>query len=327
MDSSEVPRGCALARGSGQKKISIVVPCYNEEEGIATTIEQLEKALPDNERYAYEFLFVDDHSTDRTPDFLGDLAEGHSRLKVIRLGANAGAHVASRVGLEYCTGSAAIFLTADLQEGPKLVSEMLLQWEKGADVVATVAEGRNRGSLISNLFAKFFYLLLRYVSNLQYLKDVRATPRLLDRKVVARYCHHAPPQHNMGIWILQQNYEIAYLNYTPRVRQIGASKWTLKKRLDLAVNTILEITSVYLKIWSVVGLVFTLAGLILGGWALFMSASPHFWSRLLCGLLLLVGGCILLAIGAVGTYLWRLYTQFRHGLEYNVQWTINIESR
>ena len=327
MDSLKIIQGRGPARSVGRQIISIVVPCYNEDEGITATVEQLNKALVDGERYAYELLFVDDHSMDQTPNLLVDLSRRHPRLKVVRLGANAGAHVASRVGLEYCAGAATIFLTADLQEGPELVSEMVKLWEGGADVVATVAEGRDRGTFMSNLFASVYYFLIKRASSLQYLQDVRAIPRLLDRKVVDRYCQHAPPRHNMGIWILQQNFEMAYLNYVPRTRQIGASKWTLKKRLALAINSILEITPLYLTIWSGVGVVFAAAGLLLGAWSLSTTASPHFWSRLLCGLVMAVGGCILLAIGAVGTYLWRLYIQFRHGLEYNVQWTMNIESR
>ncbi len=320
MSQSAEPVSVVGERALRFARVSIVIPCYNEEQSLPDTLKRLDAELPDSKNHAFEFVFVDDHSADGTPQQLLDICASNSRVKAVRLGANAGSHVASRVGLEHSTGDACIFLTADLQEGPELVGPMLSSWRKGADVVATVAHTRDRGSLLSNLFAKLFYLLIKRASNLQYLEDVRAIPRLLDRKVVDRYCKHAPPKHNMGIWILQQNFNMAYVDYTPSSRRVGVSRWSFNRRVALAVNSMLEITPFYLVVWSGLGLFFMFSGLVMFVWSLAGGEDADFWPRLMVSSVLFMGGLILCASGAIGTYLWRLYAQFRHGLEYNVQW-------
>ena len=175
---------------AGNKKslVSIIVPCYNEEEGIRGTVERLLNEVREDDSYSYEFVFVDDHSTDTTPDTLLEVGESVKNLKVIRLGSNSGSHVACRAGLNYCDGDVAVFLTADLQEGPELIPGMLRLWNEGIDVVSTIAEKRDRESFLSNAFAKLYYFLVKHTGDLGYVRDVRASPRLLDRKVIERYC-------------------------------------------------------------------------------------------------------------------------------------------
>lgn len=309
------------------KLISIILPCFNEEDGIVQAIRNADLQLQDNDSFQFEFIFVDDHSRDATAELLQEEARSKSRVKVVCLGSNAGSHVACRAGLEYAAGDAAIFLTADLQEGTDLVRQMMTLWSEGAEVVATIAEGRDRGSILSNLFARAYYWLIRHASDLAYLEDVRAIPRLLDRKVIDRYCRLAPPKHNMITWILQQNFPVAYVRYTPAARRHGKSKWPLKRRLVLAMNTLLELTPLFLTGWFSVGVLFLLAGGVAGGISLAGVHEGYGWWWALSGLILFCTGVVLCSLGMIGLYLWRLYSQFRHGLEYNVQYTYNISGK
>jgi polyisoprenyl-phosphate glycosyltransferase len=289
-------------------------------------VERLLNEVREDDSYSYEFVFVDDHSTDTTPDKLLEVGESVKNLKVIRLGSNSGSHVACRAGLNYCDGDVAVFLTADLQEGPELIPGMLRLWNEGIDVVSTIAEKRDRESFLSNAFAKLYYFLVKHTGDLGYVRDVRASPRLLDRKVIERYCSYAPRDVNMGLWILQQKFHMDYLGYIPNPRRHGVSKWSFMKRLELAKNTLLEITPAYLVSWSWVGATFIGIGvlqclrMIVGEWSIGGVGG-------LAALVLIVGGAILLGQGAIGTYMWRIYSDLRHGPEYNVQWSLNVTDR
>lgn len=306
--------------------ISIVMPCYNEAEGIQRTIETLAQQLPDTPRQRYEFVVVDDHSTDATPEILSRAARSEARLKVLRLGANCGSHVACRAGLEHCRGNVALFLTADLQEGPELVERVVAPWREGADVVCTIAESRVRGSLMSEAFARLYYFLVSRTQRLQHLEDPRAHPRLMDRKAIDHYCQHAPRNHNLSTWVMQQQFQMAFVRYQPNERRSGTSKWTFKKRLVLAINTLVDLTPWLLTGWWMLGTVMTGLGILgaLGAAALWAAGDVPVGLLVMVATLFFVGGLVLMAIGVLGFYIWRIYDELRQGPEYTVQWSINL---
>jgi dolichol-phosphate mannosyltransferase len=306
--------------------ISLIIPCYNEAEGIADTVNQLLQTLKDDDRQSYEFVFVDDHSTDATPEILVAAAQSNSRVKVVRLGANCGSHVACRAGLAHCRGDVAVFLTADLQEGAELLERVLDEWRKGADVVCTVAESRARGSLMSEAFARLYYFLVSHTQRLQHLEDPRAHPRLMDRKAIDHYCRHAPRKHNLSTWVMQQQFQMAFVRYLPNERQFGRSKWTFAKRVALAVNTLLDLTPVLLTGWLFVGALLAGLGLFVGlaAMTLYLWKASPVGLAALGAIILFVAGLVLMGIGGLGVYVWRIYDGLRHGPEYAVQWTVNI---
>ena len=303
--------------------VSIIIPCYNEADGIRGTVDTLLRDLRTDFMHHYELIFVDDHSSDRTADILMELCAEHPSVKLVRLGSNCGSHVACRAGLEYSSGDVAIFLTADLQEGPELVPRVLQKWREGTDIVCTVAEGRDRGSLLSDSFAHLYYFGVSRSDRLKHLEDCRATPRLLDRKAVSYYCRYAPRNHNMTVWILQRRFQLAYVYYEPAPRRMGYSKWTIRKRIALAVNTFLDITSVFLTGWVGLGLVLLGLGLVAtigGGLTLFLKGGPTASAAMIraaviciAGLVGLATGGLMTAVGALGVYIWRIYDELATG--------------
>ncbi|MBX6311488.1 MAG: glycosyltransferase, partial [Isosphaeraceae bacterium] len=270
-------------------------------------------------------------STDRTGNIILDHCETNPSIKLVRLGSNCGSHVACRAGLEHCSGDVAIFLTADLQEGPDLVPRVIEKWREGAEVVCSIAQSRDRGSLLSNAAAWLYYYLVGRFDRLKHLEDRRAIPRLLSRKAIHHYCQYAPRNHNMTVWLLQQRFPLGYVSYTPLARKHGSSKWTLRKRIQLAVNTFLDITPAFLTGWLFLGMAMVLLGLLAmvgsGLHALLTSrlANAHLAFGI-SGVVALSTGLILMAMGLLGTYLWRIYDELRNGPEYTVQRLANIAS-
>jgi polyisoprenyl-phosphate glycosyltransferase len=324
----------SLPGGEGRRRkrivASIIVPCYNEEAGIERTIEDLRHELVDDETVSYEFILIDDHSTDRTSERILPLAELVPSLKLVQLGSNCGSHVACRAGLDHCTGDVAIFLTADLQEGPDLALRLINTWRHGAEIVCTVAEGRDRGGLLSNAAAGLFYFFTRRFDRLKHVENPKAIPRLLGRKAIDRYCRFAPRNHNMTVWLLQQRFKLAYVYYTPVPRLHGHSKWTLHKRIQLAVNTYLDITTAFLTGWLPLGIALGVLGVlaILGAAVHALAARVMSLADLalfLSGAVGLGTGLVLAALGTIGTYIWRIYDELRNGPEYTVQRLVNLE--
>jgi dolichol-phosphate mannosyltransferase len=308
--------------------VSIVVPCYNEAAGLEETLGALATSFVDTPHETYEFVLVDDHSTDATPAILASACEREARVKMLRLGANVGSHIAYGAGLRACTGDVAALLTADLQEGPELIGPALEAWRRGADVVCAVAEGRDRGGIAAGFFARTFYVLLWGAPGLRHVEDPRSVPLLMDRAVVDRYAAYAPRHHNLFVWILQQRFHAATFRYTPRPRSRGASTWTLKKRLVLAADTLFDVRSTLLTMWLPIGAALAAAGCVAAVVAIVALAreSPPcvLAATLTCAVVAFVGGLILISIGAVGAYVWRIYEGLRHGPEYTIESSRNI---
>ena len=314
--------------------ISVIVPCYREQLGIRNTVDTLLRILQPTERERYEFIFVDDHSDDDTPQILRDVCRRHQSVRAVRLGTNCGSGVSIRVGLEACAGDVAVVLMADLQEGPELVPTLLEKWREGADVVYSIPVSRERGSLFSNAAASLFYALIRRLGSLKPHQDYSAGTRLMDRKAIDYYCRYAPRGHNRSLWMQQQPFSAVYVPYNPPPRQFGKSKWTLRKKIKLAIDSILDVTPSFLTGWVVLGAVLLALGVF--GWGallvrlLLSPATLRETPDLLSVMLLVgasatgVGGLLSMAAGSLGAYLWRIYAGLRNGPEYTVQWKANF---
>jgi dolichol-phosphate mannosyltransferase len=310
----------------------VIVPCYNEAEGIDHCLQQLKASFIDGELNRFEFVFVDDHSADETPFKLLQAVGADTRIKMIRLSAQSGSHVACRAGLQHASGDVAVFMDADLQEGVALIFRALEAWREGYDVVYSIAEQRDRGGWIGQLEARLFYALLRRISQRGLLEDFRASAQLVDRKVIDFYCAYAPRRHNFTIWIAKHRFYSTYLFYMPSARKIGQSKWTFSKKLILAIDSLSDAGPAFILIWLVVGSILLLFGTLvaISGPVWFTSAVAGAAAAPRLGVLLgwttLLAGLVLLALGTIGMYVWRIYEEMRNGPEYTVQWRKNVDS-
>jgi dolichol-phosphate mannosyltransferase len=211
----------------------------------------------------------------------------------------------------------------------ELISDAVAQWRKGADVVCSVAQSRERQGILSDAFARLLYAFIRHTKYAREVPDVSASPRLIDRKVIDHCGRFAPRNCNFNVWVLQQGFHSACLYYTPAPRRFGRSKWTFRKKVVLAMNTLMDISPVFLTVWLPLGALLILGGLAAGAWALagLFGCAQTVNSPAILACVLATGGAILMAMGSIGTYLWRIYNDLRHGPEFTVQWTANLSDK
>lgn len=298
-------------------RVTLMIPCLNEEESLTHVIPQFINELSDDPDYDFEFLFLDDGSEDRTPEILSQLCKQNERIRAIRLGRNCGSHAAYRAGLEFCTGDAVAFTVADLQEGIDLIRKALQAWSAGASVVGTVAIGRDRGGFINEAGARLFYWMRHRLGRLPSRDAAEAALRVIDRSVV-EYCRqHAPRTRNINTWVFSQPFATRYLRYTPTQRRFGASRWTFRKKLQLVADTMIDASPVFMTVWLLIGFGLLGIGSISCGYEiakpLWNGSAGTDRTSLLIGTIAVCTGLILSAVGAVGVYVWRIYEELRGG--------------
>jgi dolichol-phosphate mannosyltransferase len=274
----------------------------------------------------YELIFVDDHSSDRTPRILEELAGRDERVRVLRFSRNFGSHKAFTAGLEHAGGEAAIILAADLQDPPETIPHLLARWREGAKVVWAVREAREGESFATRLFSRLYYWLMRRFSDVE--PPNKGADFLLVDRAVLEVLRTAPEKHTSLLSLIQwMGFAQAQVGYVKLARNSGRSKWTFRKKLKLAVDSFISFSYAPIRSMSLCGLLLALGGFayatvivlraVLGGGAV------QGWSSLMC-VLLIVSGVQLLMLGVLGEYLWRAFDEIRGRPSYIVEKRINL---
>ncbi len=294
--------------------ISVVVPCYNEEQVIVETNGQLVSTLSKLEGDEFEIVYVDDGSRDATSDLLRAIqADDDQHIRVVRLSRNFGHQLAVSAGLEHVSGDAAVIIDADLQDPPEVILEMIDRWRDGYHVVYGL-RGQRPGETTAKLWtAKLFYRLINRISEIDIPLDV-GDFRLLDRKVVEVLI--AMPERDrflrgMVSWIGFRQVAVLY-NRAPR--HAGQSKYPFTKMLRFAVDSIISFSFAPLRlaIWggfialaaSFLGIVYALAV------RLYTTDWVKGWASIFTAVLFL-GGVQLITLGIVGEYVGRIYAEVK----------------
>ena len=174
------------------KRVSIVVPVYNEEDNIAHFVQSVEKVM-ETLPYAYEILFIDDGSRDRSREILREMGERDPHVQSIFLARNAGHQVALTCGTDHANGDAVITMDGDMQHPPELLPVLLAKWEAGYEIVQTVRLTTEGASIFKRLTSKYYYRLLNAMTDVE-IQEGGSDFRLMDRKAVLalrRYHEHA----------------------------------------------------------------------------------------------------------------------------------------
>jgi dolichol-phosphate mannosyltransferase len=290
--------------------LSIVIPCYNEEEVIGTTharlIAVLEKITAD-----FELIYVDDGSRDRTAELLCQLQKSDSRVRVVLLSRNFGHQMATTAGIEYSIGAAVVLIDADLQDPPELIQDMVEKWSQGYDVVYGVRSERIGESAFKLWTAKAFYRLMNYLSDVTIPLDT-GDFRLMDRRVVKALS--AMPERDrflrgMVSWV---GFRQIPLPYQRDKRLAGVSKYPFWKMVRFASDGILSFSLVPLRlaIWfGFCALALAFLGIIYAFIVrLFTSNWQPGWALLFIGILSM-GGVQLIFLGVIGEYVGRIYRE------------------
>jgi polyisoprenyl-phosphate glycosyltransferase len=289
--------------------ISVIIPSYNEEENLPVLHERLQH-VAETLQYTFEFIFVDDGSTDGSFKILEDMARNDSRVKAVKFSRNFGSHAACLAGLSRATGDACTFLSADLQDPPEMIETLINEWSKGYEVVFGIREW-GKGSL--RLFPTLYYQAVRRFA-LPNMPETGTDVFLIDRKVVDTIVSIREKNTSIFGLILWSGFKQTIVQYRKGIRQKGISKWTLGKKIKLFIDTFVSFSYLPLRLISLVGILLACLGFLYAFFIvfnrLFFSVPVEGWASLMVALLV-VSGTQLVFLGILGEYLWRNFDETR----------------
>ncbi len=304
-------------------KLSIVVPVYFNEENLRPLYEDIQKKIIQVIDFDYEIVMVDDGSDDGSWDVIQELARIDRNVKPIRLSRNFGSHAAILCGLVHSTGDCAVVKAADLQEPTEMLLEMFQSWKQGNNVVLAVREEREDKSLFSDLY----YWLTRKTA-LPKMPEHGFDTFLLDRKVIQVLDSLDEKNSAITGQILWSGFRTAEVRYTRRQREIGRSKWTLKKKIRLVADTLFSFSTlpitmiVAIGVLSCMGAAIWIVALVIT--KLSVGISVEGYTSLII-FQLFSFGIIMLTLGLLGNYLWRTFDASRHRPVYIIEEEGNSE--
>ena len=304
-----------------KKKISILVPCYNEEASLPHFYEALCSVADSLPAYDWELLFVNDGSVDRTLELLDGLSRKDGRVAYVDLSRNFGKENAMAAGFDYVTGDCMIIMDADLQDPPALIPEMVKYWEEGYDDVYAKRNDRGRESWLRRRLSLAFYAILDRSTRYDVLRNV-GDFRLLDRRCIEALCRmkeHERYTKGLFCWIGYRKKEILFDRGD---RQYGKSNWNFKSLFNLAVEGITSFTTAPLRLATVVGVLVAIWALFYIVWILFkvfMWGDPVQGYPTIMTVMLFIGAVQLICLGILGEYVARIFTETKRRPVYLVR--------
>lgn len=305
-------------------KISLIIPCYNEEESLVPLYEELKKVSGSLSNYTFEMLFIDDGSKDKTLSILKDYAKEDERIRYISFSRNFGKEAAMYAGFCNATGDYIAVMDADMQDPPSLLPEMVKILEKGEyDSVATCRTTRKGEPKIRSFFAKIFYKLMRKISDVAMIDGARDF-RLMKRTMVdAIVSMGEVNRFSKGIfgWIGFKTYWFPYTNVE---RVAGKTKWNFWKLMKYSLDGIIGFSDTPLRMVSWGGFVFTFIAIIMllvvFIRALLFGDPVAGWPSTIC-IILFVSGVQLFSLGVIGQYISKIYKETKRRPQYIVNET------
>lgn len=284
---------------------SVVVPCYNEEINVEPFYNALTSVI-DGLGFGTEIIFVDDGSSDHTPDIIRALVQKDERVKLLQFSRNFGSHAALSAGLHWATGDFAVMISVDLQDPPDLIPNLIEKWQEGFHVVWAVRSDRD-DPIISKMLASAFYNLFRRIA----LPDYPPSGMdfgLLDRRVLDAFkkCHEL--NHLVTGMIVWLGFRQTQVPYNRKGRHAGASKWSLANRIKKAVDGIVSFSYLPIRVTSYIGFTVCLTSFLYGLFIiirrLFFGLGETGWPSVMV-VVLFLGGIQLITLGILGEYFWR----------------------
>ena len=291
--------------------LSIVVPCFNEAEGVRHFYEALARVLDARSDMVFEVIFVDDGSTDQTLAILEDLEHQNSRIRVYALSRNFGHQVALTAGLDVANNDAVICMDADLQHPPSLIGRMIESWKAGYDIAWAVRKDTEGASFVKNGSSRLFYRLINAISDTPIIPG--AADFYLLGQAPLQALRSMPERHRflrgMISWI---GFRQEFIDYTAQSRNAGTSKYTYRKMIDLALDAVFSFSARPIRLISKAGVVVAALG---GAYLLYVIAMLFLsqkvvpgWASMV-GVVCVLGGFQLIATGIIGEYLARVFEE------------------
>ncbi len=296
-----------------RKKFSIVIPIYYNELNIPHTVPRLRKLQEILTNYDLEFIFVDDGSGDKSLKMLVDERNNDDRIKILKLSKNFGAMSAIQAGLHYATGDCVGIIAADLQDPPELFAEMIQKWESGKKVVLAVRSDREE-SFSQKLFSNTYYYFMDKFAISGYPSGGFDFV-LIDKQVVDELNHIKEKNTNIMSLIFWLGHERDSIPYVRQKRTVGKSRWTLSKKIKLFVDSFISFSFLPIKVMSSLGFFVALLSFIYGVVTVvstLIGKTPiKGWASLIAIVTFLLG-LIMVMLGVIGEYLWRILDETRN---------------
>ena len=296
------------------KKVTIIIPAYNEEASLPFLYERIEKLINSIDNYEFEILFVNDGSKDKTIELIKEYREKDNRISYVDFARNFGKETAMIAGLDYATGDCVIFMDADLQDPPELIPEMLKYWEEGYDDVYAQRRSRKGETWLKKFTSKMYYRVLQSLTNVEIQKDT-GDFRLLDRRCVNALRKMRESQRcskSMFSWIGYKKKAIVY-DRDPRIA--GKTKWNYGKLINLAIDGITSFTTSPLRISTYIAIPTFAALFVYFIYVIVKCCVEHVAIQAFQAIILLVlffSGVQILLFGIVGEYLGRIFNETKN---------------
>jgi dolichol-phosphate mannosyltransferase len=301
-------------------KISFTVAVYRNEGAISRTYEKIksvfENSLVD---YEYEIFFVDDGSDDGSLQEILDIRKGDPRIKAIRFTRNFGQIAAILAGLKEASGDAVINISADMQDPVEMIPQMVQMWTEGSEIVICYRKGRS-DTLAAKLFSRFAYGALRL--SIPQLPSGGFDFVLIDRKALDEF--NAIDVRNRFFQgdLLWTGYRTSFIPYIRQKRLIGRSQYNFEKKLKNFLDAFLDASYLSIRFISLLGIIISILGMIYSltiVYAWLRGETPFTgWAPIMIAILL-VGGLILIMLGVIGEYIWRIYDEVRKKPNYIIR--------
>ena len=295
-------------------KISVIVPCYNEQEAVRVFYEAVTAVAARISGAEFEYVFVNDGSKDKTMDVIKELASKDSRVKYVSFSRNFGKESAMYAGMEYASGDYVAIMDVDLQDPPELLVDMYRDLKSGEyDCVASRRVDRKGEAKIRSFFARCFYKLINKISQTEIAdgaRDFRMMTRQMTQSILS-LCEYNRFSKGIFAWV---GYNVKWLEFENRERVAGETKWSFWKLFKYSIDGIVGFSTMPLTIAAFMGMllfVISLVGIIfIIVRQLVWGGSAYGWSSTIC-ILLLISGIQLFCIGILGQYLAKTYLEVK----------------
>jgi dolichol-phosphate mannosyltransferase len=313
----------------GTKKLSIIVPIFNEEENISAFISSLQEVL-EQLSHPYEVIIVDDGSTDGGGELLRSLALQDERFKIVEFSRNFGKEIALTAGLRAASGDAAIMIDADLQHPPERIPEFIACWQRGAEVVVGVREKNHGAGFIKRIGSYLFYVIMNRIAETK-LTAGATDYRLLDRRVIDAFCVLTERNRMTRGLIDWLGFKRDFIFFSAPSRAEGQARYSTLKLIKLALSSFISFSLFPLKFAGYLGLVITTVSGVLG---LFMFVEKyvlddplnmHFsGSATLAVIILFLIGIVLSCLGLIALYIAHIHEEVINRPLYVIRRTVNL---
>jgi dolichol-phosphate mannosyltransferase len=304
---------------AGRPAISIITPAYNEAQNLPILYERLVLALKSEGEW--EWIIVDDHSSDDTFAAISELATKDARIRGFRFARNFGSHTAIVCGFHHSRGDCAVIMAADLQDPPETIPLLIKERQAGAQVVWAVRAHREGEEKTTIGFSRLYYFLMRRVVGLTGTPSTGADFFLIDRQVIDAFCSFGEANVSIFALITWMGFRQALVHYDKKARLHGRSGWNLEKKIKLVLDSVTSFTYLPIRLMSYTGFAIAFIGFLYSFWVIInaLAGRPaQGWTSLMV-VVLVIGGIQMLMMGVLGEYLWRALDESRRRPRYLVE--------